>query len=842
MRTLFSRIRGDEPSGAVGPDGFTVNDETPFRDEQLLLSRLLGELFMQETHIDADDKARELVVQLLKRDERELIELAKALAVRLAFTIAGEARFSSRQDALANLRAIWAITNFARLALSRLLQRKLPYSEEDFLLILGAFGNLGRGGYWKIPSGLLVARLEGFIEANGMSIDMQRALRSFRRGMVGDYARVRKLRQRVDVLLGDVVDELVEPGEPWTDALLADLNAMQPKERQAWEDFLLHASQLNRPAPSKRWRAAAHEKLEAVGADELARRFFGWFEYLAVPAQAAMPANASNVLRGMVWFVADLPGPEASRALGELALRCYRKIRGIGARSRKVGNACLQALAARADLESVSELARIRQKVRYVEVQRLAGAAMLQAAEHAGLTVEDLEELAIPTFELNAEGHRSEAFDELTAEIAISSGGRARLSWRNARGKALKSVPTIIRRDHKDDLKRLRKSTKEINSAISVQRKRLERLMVQERTWPFEVWRERYIEHPLVASLARDLIWRFRRGQNEYLGIWYEGTLRGRDGQPVSELSRDAEVSLWHPLGCAVDEIMAWRLWLEGHQVTQAFKQAHREVYILTDAERATGTYSNRFAAHILRQHQFAALCQERGWRYQLQGAWDSHNTPSVDFPHWNLRAEFWVDAIRDDGRYSEAFIDLYVATDQVRFYNLEGELLDLSEVPPLPFSEILRDVDLFVVVCSVGNDPAWEDRGADGNLGRYWQSYSFGDLSATAQTRKEVLERLLPRLKIADQCSVDGKFLVVRGELNTYRIHLGSGNVLMEPGGQYLCIVQGRRARSGTGHVDLFLPFEGDRLLSVILSKAILLASDHKISDPTILSQIRRS
>ncbi|WP_338699746.1 hypothetical protein V2W30_24410 [Streptomyces sp. Q6] len=36
-------------------------------------------------------------------------------------------------------------------------------------------------------------------------------------------------------------------------------------------------------------------------------------------------------------------------------------------------------------------------------------------------------------------------------------------------------------------------------------------------------------------------------------------------------------------------------------------------------------------------------------------------------------------------------------------------------------------------------------------------------------------------------------------------------------------------------------LPFEGDRTLAVVLSKALMLADDTKITDPTILSQIRR-
>ena len=74
-------------------------------------------------------------------------------------------------------------------------------------------------------------------------------------------------------------------------------------------------------------------------------------------------------------------------------------------------------------------------------------------------------------------------------------------------------------------------------------------------------------------------------------------------------------------------------------------------------------------------------------------------------------------------------------------------EPLALDAVPPLVFSEIMRDVDMFVGVASVGNDPNWADGGPGGTYRDYWQSYSFGELSATAQTRRVLLERLLPRL-----------------------------------------------------------------------------------------------
>jgi hypothetical protein len=101
------------------------------------------------------------------------------------------------------------------------------------------------------------------------------------------------------------------------------------------------------------------------------------------------------------------------------------------------------------------------------------------------------------------------------------------------------------------------------------------------------------------------------------------------------------------------------------------------------------------------------------------------------------------------------------------------------------------------------------------------------------------VLQCLIPRLKIADRCRLEDRFLIVQGDLRTYKIHLGSGNILMEPNDQYLCIVPTSAPRTRNPGTKLFLPFEGDRTLAIILSKAFLLSEDTNIKDPTILHQI---
>jgi hypothetical protein len=59
-----------------------------------------------------------------------------------------------------------------------------------------------------------------------------------------------------------------------------------------------------------------------------------------------------------------------------------------------------------------------------------------------------------------------------------------------------------------------------------------------------------------------------------------------------------------------------------------------------------------------------------------------------------------------------------------------------------------------------------------------------------------------------------------------------------MAPNDQYLCIVPKQTAADKD---PVFLPFEGDATLSIILSKALLLAEDAKIKDATIMRQIRQ-
>jgi len=91
-----------------------------------------------------------------------------------------------------------------------------------------------------------------------------------------------------------------------------------------------------------------------------------------------------------------------------------------------------------------------------------------------------------------------------------------------------------------------------------------------------------------------------------------------------------------------------------------------------------------------------------------------------------------------------------------------------------------MRDVDLFVSVASIGNDPEWGTR-PNAPFLDYWNNISLGELSSSGQQRRQILEGRLPKLAIRDRCRLEDGHLWVRRDRATYKIHLGSGSVPIE-------------------------------------------------------------
>ncbi|HUB50883.1 MAG TPA: DUF4132 domain-containing protein [Terracidiphilus sp.] len=779
-------------------------------------------------------------------------------------------------------------------AISTLMRRAIPFDRDDLITLLKFCNStveydLDPSGNWSntvwrlqfcvcghLPGGHVVKALQRYAATAEIDEELKTLVTEYAKRLSGSWdQKEKRCATELEQLTGNVPQIQLVPCEYWSVAVNTHISARAPAQREKWYALLKHALAATSARPSERWRRTAGELISKLGAKNLREALAEWLPLVSkgrseaiTPAFRGDPRGGAdlihdenaNALRGLLWLIPMLPGrEELTRLVTAVALSAYKKVPGIGPRAVKVGNAAVYCLSQIVSPEAMGQLAILKVRVRFGTAQKEVEKAFDAAAAAMKLPRDQVEEMSVPACGLEEVGLREEVLGSYRAQLAVT-GSKAELRWFDAQGKQLKSMPAAVKQENAEIVKELQSDLKLIQPMLSAQRDRIDGLFLAQKSWAVRVWRERYIDHPLVGTIARRLIW--IAGDTPVLAV--DGAVTDMNGKAV-ELTEDAEIRLWHPVERSVEEVLALRRRIEALGIVQPFKQAHREVYLLTDAELRTASYSNRFAAHIVRQHQFNALCGARQWRNKLRLLVDDEYPPATrELPNWNLRAEFWIEGVGDDYGQdtNEAGVFLRLVTDQVRFYRTNAainkahaggggyttraggpgdenvnEPVELEEIPALVFSEVMRDMDLFVGVASVGNDPTWQDGGPQGRFVEYWRSYSFGELSATAVSRREILEGLIPRLKIAKQCSLADKFLVVKGSRRTYKIHLGSGNILMEPNDQYLCIVPDSHARMRNDQV--YLPFEGDATLSIILSKAFLLSEDEKIKDSTINRQI---
>lgn len=764
-----------------------------------------------------------------------------------------------------------------------LYKRNLPLNEVQFAALVNAVALDYPSNTFSASN--LVAQVERFSAKHGCAAVLSAALKRLEKKIAkgqhhyssGPDTEGAKLIHRMQLLVQRAQGEEPIPiaaEEAWSDQAIADLRLLDSDERKKWLALLDHCSRTTGTKPSGTWLKRANDLIKPIGEERFVTHIHRWFSLVpkkgsrtgeeqgwgADSSEVLLPQNV-EILKGLAYCCTGRTDARLASALGDAAEASFKKVTNWGPRCPKLGTACVHSLSSMNTKDSIAQLTRVQARAKHSSVKTQIEKALSNAADKSGMTVDDLQDVGVPTFGMQHIGLLVSQIGTWRAELTIENADAPTIRWTSCAGKTQDSVPAEVKSAHATDLKALQKLESEISKLLPGLRHRIERSFMDQRHWTYESWKDRYLNHPLIATIARRLLWSF----SGRTGIWFEGGFVDQNGETFEPAANDI-VELWHPIAAEPAIVLHWRQWITQHQVVQPFKQCHREIYVLTDAERNTAMYSNRFAGHIVRQHQLQHLCMQRGWHYQLMGSYDFQSTPTLELPRWDMTVEYYVELPDDDQSVGVA---RNVATDKVQFLRkvrreasaeeqalidedptgylakrikkrLEGgrhDAIALTEILPVVFSEVMRDVDLFVGVCSIGADPNWN---ADAGFGQYWRDFSFGELSQSAETRKQVIEALLPSLKIAPRCKIDGKFLVVHGDLRTYKIHFGSGNILMEPNDQYLCIVAARGLTNTAERV--FLPFEGDAILSLILSKAVMLADDTKIKDSSIVSQIKQA
>jgi hypothetical protein len=525
----------------IGFDHFPLRPDSPLRAEHELINMLLPELVERPGYHHPVLSQTNAGRAMLSRDEQGRGKLLLATVERCV-----NSQFVPGGGLADHL--CWQSQTAINAILSLLLQLKTRLDRDglfDLLLFLSALS----GYRWTANVEFLetlILQVEKLVAESPLTPGERHVLHRLRCQSVRACpfghtpAEVSKLNQ---MLQDDFFMALV-PGEAWSDAVNDDLGNLPKAMRENWLALLQHAATATGSRPSAKWLKITKENLGKSGGSQFSAALNKWFPLVNAPrtirllgggfmsrsgGSGTIHDDNATCLRGLVWMAPEVISPDLIRAVSALTVSCYRKIPGVGPRCVKAGNAGVYALSRINDPLAVGQLALLKVKVKFGSAQKEIEKAFNAAAERSGLPREELEEMSVPTYGLNDVGICEEPMGEFTARLTVTGTTNTELVWVKADGKVQRAVPALVKESHKEDLKDLQAAAKDIQMMLPAQRERIDGLYLQQKIWPLSVWRERYLNHPLIGTLARRILWEFKNGDKTVTAIWFNGRLVDSD-------------------------------------------------------------------------------------------------------------------------------------------------------------------------------------------------------------------------------------------------------------------------------------------------------------------------
>jgi hypothetical protein len=224
----------------------------------------------------------------------------------------------------------------------------------------------------------------------------------------------------------------------------------------------------------------------------------------------------------------------------------------------------------------IGQLSRVRLLIKQGSPQSLIDKHLKAAAEEEGLTVDEIEDMAVDDFRMT-NGIKCFQLDDFKVYLVITGILKTEIKWVNPNGSLQKSVPTAVKEKHGLRLKKIKDTAKQVQQTLIRQRDRIDRMFEHDRKIPWNNFKQYYMDHGLMNQLSQDIIWNFHKPDKHVSAIFLNNCWVNSKNEIVN-VNDTKTVSLWNPAQSTGEEIKAWRDFLTIHQLQQPLKQAFREV------------------------------------------------------------------------------------------------------------------------------------------------------------------------------------------------------------------------------------------------------------------------
>lgn len=360
----------------------------------------------------------------------------------------------------------------------------------------------------------------------------------------------------------------------WPDQLYQQIQKSAPERTEAWLALWQHAATakaLKKPSP--KWLKTAQQHVIPIQA-EFSQQLIEWVRFiLRNSSEYWYPFSIQNepVIKGLIWFFLYVEHAEKATVLGEVVRFGYA-ILCRDPRTRVVAEAALYVIG-EMGMAGVLQLSLLRRKATERKAKKPIEKMLYATATKLGMSVADLEDLAVPELEGFVDGEIVyRVGDDYHTIIRVESVQQVDVVWKN-QDKILTHAPKMANR-YSRTMSELNQEYTVLSDMLVTQSQRLEDSILQGRTWTYDGWQNQLVSHRVLNWLAQRLIWQFETDGQLQHGFYTDGQWCDVAGQPLSDLNEQTIVRVWQPIFSTTEEVLAWRQLMTNRQIVQPFRQA----------------------------------------------------------------------------------------------------------------------------------------------------------------------------------------------------------------------------------------------------------------------------
>ncbi len=337
------------------------------------------------------------------------------------------------------------------------------------------------------------------------------------------------------------------------------------------------------------------------------------------------------------------------------------------------------------------------------QVKNAAKAAFAFAAKAMEVPEDELSDKIVPTLGFSQSGEKVFDYGERTFTATLMPDFELTL-FDNDKQKTVKSLPAPAASDDAIKAAAAKKEfselKKQIKATVKSQSDRLEKVLMNGRTWTVEAWEELFVKNPIMHHFAMRLIW----------GVYADGHLKDsfrymEDGtfNTVDEeeytLPEKATITLIHPIDTDEEMLARWKEQLDDYEIIQPLPQLSAPIVRL-EAKDVDNKKVTRYNGLTVKAGKISSLAKK--YNMQHGEVWDAGSYTCF---HWTDSFLNIGILLNFEYMYMGQDFDEEVTLGDVLFYPLDEDgrpddepkqLLDPNTLPPRLVSTVLGVFDAF--------------------------------------------------------------------------------------------------------------------------------------------------